>query len=40
MPHLFINRRRLHDLTSDRADLRAQFQWETINAVLYLDRRN
>jgi len=36
MPHLFINRRRLHDLTSGREDLRAQFRWETINAVLYL----
>ena len=35
MPHLFVNRGRLHDLTRDRADLRAQFRWETINAVLY-----
>lgn len=35
MPHLFVNRPRLHDLTSGSADLRAQFRWETINAVLY-----
>jgi hypothetical protein len=32
---MFINRPRLHDLTRDRADLRAQFRWETINAVFY-----
>ncbi|MGA9538021.1 MAG: YrhK family protein [Desulfobacterales bacterium] len=36
MPHLFVNRGRLHGLTKDRADLRAQFRWETINAVLYV----
>lgn len=36
MPHLFVNRSRLHNLTIDRADLRAQFRWETINAVLYI----
>lgn len=35
MPHLFVNRPRLHDLTSDDADLRAQFRWETLNAALY-----
>ena len=35
MPHLFVNRPRLHDLTKGRADLHAQFRWETINAVLY-----
>ena len=35
MPHMFTNRPRIHDLTSSRADLRAQFRWETINAVLY-----
>lgn len=35
MPHLFVNRPRLHDLTSTSDDLRAQFRWETINAVLY-----
>jgi hypothetical protein len=35
MPHLFTNRPRLHDLTKDRADLRAQFRWETINAIVY-----
>jgi hypothetical protein len=32
---MFVNRPRLHDLTSGSADLRAQFRWETINAVLY-----
>jgi hypothetical protein len=35
MPHLFVNRPRLHDLTGDSSDLRAQFRWETINAVNY-----
>ena len=35
MPHMFVNRPRLHNLTKDRADLRAQFRWETINAILY-----
>jgi hypothetical protein len=35
MPHMFVNRPRLHDLTKDHQDLRAQFRWETINAVLY-----
>jgi hypothetical protein len=35
MPHMFINRKRIHDLTRDRSDLRAQFRWETINAVVY-----
>jgi predicted membrane channel-forming protein YqfA (hemolysin III family) len=25
----------LHDLTAPRPDLRAQFRWETINAILY-----
>jgi hypothetical protein len=35
MPHLFTNRPRLHDLTAASTDLRAQFRWETINAVAY-----
>lgn len=35
MPHMFTNRPRLHDLTVGRDDLRAQFRWETINAVTY-----
>jgi hypothetical protein len=35
MPHLFVNRPRLHGLIRGSADLRAQFRWETINAVLY-----
>lgn len=35
MPHIFTNRRRLHDLTKGDHDLNAQFRWETINAVLY-----
>lgn len=35
MPHLFVNRPRLHDLTRGSAELRAQFRWETINAVVY-----
>ena len=35
MPHLIANRPRLYDLTRDLGDRRAQFRWETINAVLY-----
>ena len=35
MPHMFINRPRLHSLTKGRRDLKTQFRWETINAVLY-----
>ena len=35
MPHMFTNRPRIHDLTRERSDLRAQFRWETINAVVY-----
>lgn len=36
MPHLFLNRSRAYNLKKDRANLRAQFRWETINAVLYI----
>ncbi len=35
MPHMFVNRPRLHDLTTGKEDLRSQFRWETINAVFY-----
>ena len=35
MPHMFTNRPRLMDLTKAHADLKSQFRWETINAVLY-----
>ncbi len=35
MPHMIINRPRLHNLTRGRADLEAHFRWETINAVFY-----
>ena len=35
MPHMFTNRPRLHDLTKDHQDIKAQFRWETINAILY-----
>lgn len=35
MPHMFVNRARVHALASDREDVRAQFRWESINAVLY-----
>ncbi len=35
MPHIFINRPRLHSLTRGHQDLAAQFRWETINAVIY-----
>jgi len=36
MPHLFVNRPRLHNLTKDRRDLQAHFRWETVNAVFYI----
>jgi len=35
MPHLFVNRPRLYDLTSGSADLKAQYRWEVLNATLY-----
>ncbi|MFO7803011.1 MAG: YrhK family protein [Desulfovermiculus sp.] len=35
MPHMFINRPRLYKLTGDSKDLRRQFWWETLNAMLY-----
>ncbi len=35
MPHMFTNRPRLHNLTKGSQDLRSQFRWETINAILY-----
>jgi hypothetical protein len=35
MPHLFVNRPRLHNLISDSPELRDEFRWETINAVVY-----
>jgi hypothetical protein len=36
MPHLFVNRPRLTDLTSSKADLRKHSLWEKINAAVYL----
>lgn len=35
MPHLFVNRPRLYDLTRDSEDLKAQYRWEVLNANLY-----
>lgn len=35
MPHLFTNRPRLYDLTRSQDAVKAQFRWETINAMLY-----
>jgi len=35
MPHLFVNRPRLHDLVGDDPDLKKHFRWETINAIAY-----
>ncbi|MCF8122995.1 MAG: YrhK family protein [Desulfarculaceae bacterium] len=35
MPHMIVNRPRLYDFAKNRTDLRAQFRWETINAILY-----
>jgi hypothetical protein len=36
MAHLFVNRPRLHALTSEADELFAQFRWETANAIIYL----
>lgn len=36
MPHVFVNRPRLHDLVGDDPTRRSQFRWETINAVVYV----
>ncbi len=35
MPHIFSNRRRILNLTANKKELRAQFRWETINAIAY-----
>ncbi|MDQ0317289.1 YrhK family protein [Amorphus orientalis] len=35
MPHMFVNRSRLHDLIGDDPDRKSNFRWETINAVTY-----
>lgn len=35
MPHLFVNRPRLHNLFAKDPSLRDQFRWETINAIVY-----
>jgi hypothetical protein len=36
MPHLFVNRPRLYNLTKDHQDLQAHFCWETVNTVCYI----
>lgn len=35
MPHLISNRERVFKLTKGREDLREQFRWESLNAILY-----
>jgi hypothetical protein len=35
MPHMFVNRPRLINLTENQPDVHKQFLWETINAVFY-----
>lgn len=35
MPHLFVNRTRVHDLVSENPDLKDHFRWETFNAIAY-----
>ena len=35
MPHMFTNRPRRFAFQRDRADIRGQFRWETINAFAY-----
>ena len=35
MPHMFVNRPRLHDVIADTPAERKNFRWETINAIAY-----
>jgi len=35
LPHLFVNRARLHNIYAEDPSLRDQFRWESINAVIY-----
>ena len=35
MPHMFVNRPRLHDFVADDPENRKNFRWETINAAAY-----
>ncbi|UJF18381.1 YrhK family protein [Vibrio sp. SS-MA-C1-2] len=35
MPHLFVNRERVHDVVNQKPELKQQFLWETINAIVY-----
>lgn len=35
MPHLFVNRPRVHDLVSKDPSLKDQFRWESFNAFAY-----
>ncbi|MBB4122419.1 YrhK family protein [Martelella radicis] len=35
MPHMFVNRPRIHDFVADDPDNRKNFRWETINAAAY-----
>ncbi|MGX1096773.1 YrhK family protein [Amorphus sp. MBR-141] len=35
MPHLFVNRPRLHDLVGEQPSLKTHFRWETLNAIVY-----
>lgn len=35
MPHLFVNRPRMHDLVGTDPSQKAHFRWETVNALVY-----
>nr|WP_272209809.1 YrhK family protein [Marinicella sp. W31]MDC2875639.1 YrhK family protein [Marinicella sp. W31] len=35
MPHMFVNRPRIHDFIADDPEIRKNFRWETINAIAY-----
>lgn len=35
VPHLITNRPRIYNLTRSSKELREQFRWETVNAILY-----
>ncbi|PRX08731.1 UNVERIFIED_ORG: YrhK-like protein [Martelella mediterranea] len=35
MPHMFVNRPRMHDFVADDPAVRKNFRWETINAAAY-----
>ncbi len=35
MPHLFVNRKRMHDVVHQHPELKQQIFWEALNAIVY-----